>query len=194
MGFYYVSTELSHHGVKGMKWGVRKEQKLAAKSDKWARREARAKTNFVKNYASDKRIGYKYAAEEQRAVNNSKGAKAKLRQRLGAEANERLAKANAEAYAARASRAKSEKKQARYERAAYNNAVMAKHHKNVQEHSNSTLKRITYNQKTIMKTPLKNIRTGKQTTYGKEYAKIMAASAAYTIAYGAARAYVEDKM
>lgn len=194
MSLYYVSTELSHHGVKGMKWGVRKEQKMLAKSNKWARREEKARTNLVKNYASDKRIGYKYAAEQQRAINNSKTVKEKLRQQVGAEASERLAKANAEAYAARASRAKTDKKRERAERAAYNNASMARHYKNVSQHSNSTIKRAMYSNKTIMKTPLKNIRTGKQTTYGKEFAKAFAVTAAYTLASSAAQMYMEDKM
>lgn len=189
MGIYYVSTELSHHGVKGMKWGVRREQKLMAKSDKWAKRESRAKTGFGKNYASDQRIYYKYAADQQRAVNNSKGAKAKLRQQYGAEASERVSKMGAEQYAARAARAKTDKKRERAERAAYNNASMARHYKNVSQHSNSTIKRAVYSSKTIMKTPMKNIRTGKQTTYGKEFAKAMAVTMAYSLASAAAQMY-----
>lgn len=31
MGFYYLETELSHHGVKGQKWGVRKQKISAGK-------------------------------------------------------------------------------------------------------------------------------------------------------------------
>ena len=193
MGFYYISDELYHHGVKGMKWGVRKEQKLMAKSDRWARREERAKTRFGKNLASDQRIAYKYAADQQRAVNNSKGAKAKLRQKYGAEASERISKMGAEQYAARASRAKSDKKRAKLERAAYNNASVAKHYRNVSQHSNSTIKRVRYSVTNMGKVPLKNIRNGKNTTYGKEYAKALAASAAYTLAASAAQIYVRDK-
>lgn len=181
MGFYYISDELYHHGIKGMKWGVRKEQKLMAKSDKWARREERAKTRFGKNLASDQRIAYKYAADQQRAINNAGSRKAKMRQKYGAEASERISKMGAEQYAARASRAKSDKKRAQLERAAYNNASMAKHYKNVSQYS-STIKRAKYNTTHIMKTPLKNIKTGKQTTYGREYAKAVLISAATTAA------------
>ena len=187
----YYSTELSHHGVKGMKWGVRREQKMLARSNKWARREERAHTNFMKNYASDKRIGYKYAAEQERAVRNAKSGKEALRQKYGAEANERLAKANAEAYAARASRAKTDKQRERAERAAYNNASMARHYKNVSQHSNSTIKRVKHSATTMGKVPLKNIRNGKQTTYGKEFAKAVAISAAYTLATSAAQMYAK---
>lgn len=32
MSIYYVSTELSHHGVKGQKWGVRKDARAMASS------------------------------------------------------------------------------------------------------------------------------------------------------------------
>ena len=187
MGVYYISTELSHHGVKGMKWGVRKEQKLMAKSDKWARREEKAKTRFGKNLASDNRIYYKYAADQQRAVNNSKGAKAKLRQQYGAEASERISKMGAEQYAARASRAKNDKKRAQAERAAYNNASMAKHYRNVSQHSASTISRVRYNVKNMGKVPLKNIRNGKNTTYGREYAKALAISLAASAASQYAR-------
>jgi len=193
MSVYYISNELSHHGVKGQKWGVRKEQKYQAKSDKWARKEEKARTNFGKNRASDRRIAYKYAAQQQHAINNSKGIKQKLRNAMGAESNEILSKVGAEQYAARASRAKSDKKRARLERAAYNNASMARHYKNVSQHSNSTIKRVKYSATHMNKVPLKNIRNGKNTTYGREFAKAFALSAAYTLASSAARMYMEDR-
>ena len=194
MGFYYISDELYHHGVKGMKWGIRKEQKLMAKSDKWARKEERAKTRFGKNLASDQRIAYKYAADQQRAINNAGSRKAKMRQKYGAEASERISKMGAEQYAARASRAKNDKKRAQMERAAYNNASMAKHYRNVSQHSGSTIKRAKYSATHMGKVPLKNIRNGKNTTYGKEFAKAFAITAAYTLASSAAQMYMEDKM
>lgn len=188
MSIYYVSAELSHHGVKGMKWGVRKEQKLMAKSDKWARREEKAKTRFGKNLASDNKIFYKYASDQQRAINNSKGVKAKIRQQAGAEASERASKMRAEQYASRASRAKSDRKRARLERLAYNNASVAKHYKNVSKHSNSSVKRAIYSNTHIMKTPLKNIRNGKSTTYGREVAKVVALNVALSVASEMAKA------
>ena len=194
MGIYYVSNELSHHGVKGQKWGVRKEQKLMAKSDKWARKEEKARTRFGKNLASDNRIAYKYAADQQRAINNASGLKERMRQKHGAEANERISKMAAEQYAARASRAKNDKKREKAERAAYNNASVAKHYRDVAQHSNSTIKRAKYSATHMNKVPLKNIRNGKNTTYGKEFAKVFAVTAAYTLASSAARMYMEDKM
>ena len=93
----------------------------------------------------------------------------------------------AEQYAARASRAKNDKKRAQAERAAYNNASMAKHYRNVSQHSASTISRVRYNVKNMGKVPLKNIRNGKNTTYGREYAKALAISLAASAASQYAR-------
>ena len=48
---YRNQYELYHHGVKGMKWGVRRAQKKQAKSDYKAAKKS-AKSDFNKAYAS----------------------------------------------------------------------------------------------------------------------------------------------
>lgn len=52
MSFYVMTSELSHHGIKGMKWGVRK-QKLV----KSARKYGRTYANTQRAYASKHSTG-----------------------------------------------------------------------------------------------------------------------------------------
>lgn len=176
---YYITErpdELYHYGVKGMKWGIRKAEKYEAKSKKWAEKEAKAKTNFGRNRAGGKRISYKYAAKGERAAASAPDRKSRRQERYGAEATVRQNEALAEIHAMKASRATKEKTRTKYTSQAYNANSMAQHYKKVSRHSKSTIKRIIYSSKHIMKTPLRTMK-GKSTTYGKEFAKVMLASA-----------------
>ncbi len=169
------NDELYHHGVKGMKWGVRKEQKYNAKAEKWARREANARTRFGKNFAGDQKLANQYAAETQRAVNNAKGAKAKLQQRYGAEANARLNSKLSEQSQMRADRSRTALGRHFNSVAAYNYKSHAEYHRKTAAVSKSTLARARYSMKNSMKVPVKTI-TGRNSTVGKEMVKSMVLS------------------
>lgn len=184
--------ELYHYGVKGMKWGVRKEQKYEAKENKWGVREELARSNFGKNRATTKKLGYRLAKENQRAANESKTFRSRMQNQYGMEANARSNRLSSELYSTKAKRAKSARQKIRNESLAYNNKQAAGVRERVSASTNSTLKRYTRYTKQIWNTPSKTLK-GKNTTFGKQAVKAAIAVAAYEVALTTAQIYVKSK-
>lgn len=169
---YY--DELSHHGVKGMRWGVRKaEDRYAARSKAWAAREAHASTNLGRRFAGAHRISNKYKAEQARAMSNSKTGTEMIRQQLGYEHASRRLNKNAEMSKLKADTSMTKLGKKLNSNDAYNYSQMAKHYENAAKSSKSTKKRMKYDMTHIGRVPMKTAIRGKQTTLGKEAAKAL---------------------
>ncbi len=170
--------ELYHYGVPGMKWGHRKpEERYAARSERWARRESRAKTTLGKNFAGSMRIHNKYNAEEAKATRknvSSGNVKGVLRQKYGAEGFARSQKREAELYKMKADRSRTKLGKKVNSNLSYNAAQRAAHWEKVAGSSDSSKKRAKYHIKNAMKVPMRTTIRGRQTTAGRELAKNIA--------------------
>jgi len=184
--------ELYHYGVKGMKWGVRKAQKYELKEDKWAHKEEKRRTRFGKNLATKKKLSYRLAKENQRAVNSSKTLRSKAQNKYGMEADARDNKHTAEYYSTKAQRSKSVRGKIRNESRAFNLNQAGRVRSNVAKSTKSTMKRSIRYTKQIWNTPYKTIR-GKNSTFGKQIVKAAVATAAYEVAVYAATNYTKSK-
>ena len=181
MVYVIYPDEMMHHGVKGMKWGVRKQLKYERKAQKWGNIENRMRTRTGKNLAGTVKLVYKHSASKQKAVNNAKTRKERLQQKYGAESSARNNRMQADIYKMKSARARTNIGRKMNANLAYNNESMAKHYDKVAKHSPSTIKRAKYSAKKIMKTPLKTTYRGKQTTFGKELAKAVAYQVAVNV-------------
>lgn len=185
------SDELYHHGVKGMKWGVRrtpeqlghkpsrgerKVAKLEEKSERYYHKEALARTTKGKNKLGDKRIDYEYQAKQQRALNDATSKKEKWRQKKGAEQISREYESDAAKARMRSDRAMNERTRKKYDNEAFNAQSKSDYFKKMSE-SKSTLDRIKYAAKNYYKVPLKDA-LGRDSTVGKEAVKKMATKVA----------------
>lgn len=193
--YYQVtySSELYHHGIKGMKWGERryqnedgsytdagrkryglgeryalyKGQKYGKKARKYDEKYKKARFNFTKRYYAYNAAGYKQRQQHAKDYAEANNVKSKLSALSGARALNRNWNVMSE-YEDRVAKTYKEgsKKRIRQERKASNTKAIAEAWKRVDENNASV--------QTVLSTPIQNVRNGKQTTYGKEVAKSIA--------------------
>ena len=200
MSNYYAvtySNSLSHHGIKGQKWGQRRYQNedgsltdagrqrygIVNANRLWRSKAAGAKawrheqkfkssrTKFMKRYHANEAARLRYKSERLKNKINAKTLKEKVSARIGAKENETHARIVGEYNKRMASTYKEgSKKQIRQLRSAENAKALAKSWKNLDEGNASV--------RDVLNTPLTKLSNGKQTTYGKEIAKAVAISVA----------------
>ena len=144
-------NELSHYGVRGMKWGVRKQSEVyGSRQQKWAARSQNARTRLGKARADYNESYYKYKKDEAKSVEKAleKGdVKKAVRAKYGGERIARELGFKADVASKKAARQTKEKKRAKYEAEArkYKSAQKAIQDANKSGNSIDRVKKATKN-------------------------------------------------
>ena len=152
-------------------------EELQAKAEKWGRVEDKARTRYVKNIATTRKNVYDAQAKIQGNVNKQTSLKEKRKYKKSTDAMAIANDAAANTARTQASRARTQRGKNRLNRQADNSASMAKTHRELYKNGQTKTLQIV---KAEWNTPMKNVRNGKSTTYGKELVKAAALTAAYS--------------
>lgn len=115
----YSNSELSHYGVPGMKWGVRRDR-YEAKANAYSQKQANAKSRFMQSHYNRKAVNYREKARMAQNMANARTLGDKYSARLGYKRNASLYKAASERASFKAKNARTKFGRARASATAYN--------------------------------------------------------------------------